>query len=234
MKIQKIPVASMNPAKYNPRKDLKPGDPEYDKLKRSIDSFGYIEPIVWNERTGNIVGGHQRFKILLEEGVKEIECVVVDYGLNREKLANVALNKVQGKFEQSTLELLIKELSDISIDDLDAGDPIDLSLTGLDDLDIDTMLEDIDIIDDPELGASGVDGKLKLSFNMSPVQIGKYIFFLNADWGDRRERIHQFFLKVVEETPEYKEALNERIVSLILGFIDTEESQKAAEKELEQ
>jgi len=35
MEIQKIPVSKLNPAAYNPRKDLKPGDPEYEKLKRS-------------------------------------------------------------------------------------------------------------------------------------------------------------------------------------------------------
>jgi ParB-like chromosome segregation protein Spo0J len=59
-----IPAAQLNPAKYNPRKDLKPGDAEYEKLLRSVKEFGYVEPVIWNERTGNIVGGHQRFKVL--------------------------------------------------------------------------------------------------------------------------------------------------------------------------
>jgi len=62
--IQVIDIDKLNPAKYNPRVDLKPGDPEYEKLKRSIKEFGYVEPIVWNKRTGNVVGGHQRLKIL--------------------------------------------------------------------------------------------------------------------------------------------------------------------------
>ena len=52
MKIQKIKIENLNPAKYNPRKDLQPGDPEYEKLKRSIEEFGYVEPIIWNEKTG--------------------------------------------------------------------------------------------------------------------------------------------------------------------------------------
>jgi ParB-like chromosome segregation protein Spo0J len=77
MIVQKIPVSEINPAKYNPRKDLKPGDPAYEKLKRSMTEFGYVEPIIWNEETGNIVGGHQRYKILLEAGHTEVECVVV-------------------------------------------------------------------------------------------------------------------------------------------------------------
>ena len=66
MNIQMIPATQLNPAKYNPRKDLKPGDAEYEKLRRSIEEFGYVEPVIWNQRTGNIVGGHQRFKVLME------------------------------------------------------------------------------------------------------------------------------------------------------------------------
>ena len=49
MLIEKIPAAKLNPASYNPRKDLKPGDKEYEKLKRSIAEFGYVEPVIWNK-----------------------------------------------------------------------------------------------------------------------------------------------------------------------------------------
>ncbi|MBP2032683.1 hypothetical protein J2Z42_001357 [Clostridium algifaecis] len=67
---------------------------KYKKLKRSIETFGYVEPVIWNKKTGNIVGGHQRFKVLKQEGAKEIECVVVDISSDEEKALNVALNKV--------------------------------------------------------------------------------------------------------------------------------------------
>ena len=43
MNIEKKNVKDLLPADYNPRKDLKPGDPEYEKLKRSIEQFGYVE-----------------------------------------------------------------------------------------------------------------------------------------------------------------------------------------------
>ena len=62
MKIVKKKIEDLRPASYNPRKDLKPGDKEYEKLKRSITEFGYVEPVIWNERTGTVVGGHQRLK----------------------------------------------------------------------------------------------------------------------------------------------------------------------------
>lgn len=57
MDIRIIPIEQLNAAVYNPRLDLQPGDPEYEKLRRSLDEFGYVDPIVWNEQTGNMVGG---------------------------------------------------------------------------------------------------------------------------------------------------------------------------------
>ena len=60
MNIQKVSADRLTPAAYTPRRDLKPGDKDYEKLKRSIEEFGFVEPVVWNERTGCVVGGHQR------------------------------------------------------------------------------------------------------------------------------------------------------------------------------
>ncbi|WP_305953446.1 hypothetical protein [Paenibacillus sp. P32E] len=55
MILKTISIEQINAATYNPRIDLKPGDPEYEKLRRSLDEFGYVDPIVWNEQTGNMV-----------------------------------------------------------------------------------------------------------------------------------------------------------------------------------
>ena len=123
MRIEKIPIEKLNPAKYNPRKDLQPGDPEYEKLKRSIEEFGYVEPIVWNKRTGNIVGGHQRYKVLLDMGMREVDCVVVDLDDAKEKALNLALNKIQGDWDYPKLKDLLLEL--------DTGE-FDLEITGFD------------------------------------------------------------------------------------------------------
>lgn len=59
MQIEKVAINKLTPAKYNPRKDLKPGDAEYEKLKRSMDEFGYVEPIIWNKKTGNTMKTYQ-------------------------------------------------------------------------------------------------------------------------------------------------------------------------------
>jgi ParB-like chromosome segregation protein Spo0J len=68
MQIEKLKIEQLTPSDYNPRKDLKPGDKEYDKLKCSISEFGYVEPVIWNKTTGNIVGGHLRYKVLVAMG----------------------------------------------------------------------------------------------------------------------------------------------------------------------
>ena len=73
MKIETIPIEKIKAAPYNPRKDLKPGDPEYEKLKKSLTEFDLVEPLVWNRRSGNLIGGHQRLKILQERGDKQAE-----------------------------------------------------------------------------------------------------------------------------------------------------------------
>ena len=78
MRIEKVTVGEINPAVYNPRKDLEPGDPEYEKLRHSMEEFDCVEPLVWNERTGNLVGGHQRLKVLVARGDQEVLCSVGD------------------------------------------------------------------------------------------------------------------------------------------------------------
>ena len=138
MRIEKIPIEKLNPAKYNPRKDLKPGDPEYEKLKRSIEEFGYVEPIVWNERTGNVVGGHQRLKILKELGRTEIEVTVVDLDEIKEKTLNLALNKISGDWDLPLLKDLLQEL--------DTGD-FDIEITGFDEEEIERLMTQFNPID---------------------------------------------------------------------------------------
>lgn len=133
MQVEKVAISKLNPAKYNPRKNLKPGDTEYEKLKRSMAEFGYVEPIIWNKRTGNIVGGHQRYKILKDMKYKEAECVIVDLDDNREKALNTALNKISGEFDIPLLTDLLKDLS---------ANDFDVSLTGFDEDEISDLFSD--------------------------------------------------------------------------------------------
>ncbi|MGI6316186.1 MAG: site-specific DNA-methyltransferase [Christensenellales bacterium] len=133
MLIEKIPTDRLIPADYNPRRDLKPGDPEYEKLKRSLEEFGYVEPVIWNKTTSHVVGGHQRLKVLLDMGITEVECVVVEMDAEKEKALNVALNKISGDWDKDKLALLIADLQ---------GADFDVSLTGFDPGEIDDLFKD--------------------------------------------------------------------------------------------
>ncbi|AQU05392.1 DNA modification methylase [Dehalococcoides mccartyi] len=133
MLIEKIQTDRLIPADYNPRKDLKPGDPEYEKLKRSLEEFGYVEPVIWNKITSHVVGGHQRLKVLLDMGITEVECVVVEMDAEKEKALNVALNKISGDWDKDKLALLIADLQ---------GADFDVSLTGFDPGEIDDLFKD--------------------------------------------------------------------------------------------
>lgn len=138
MEIRKVKVSDLRPAKYNPRQELKPGDREYEKIARSIDEFGYVEPIVWNETTGNIVGGHQRLKILIERGETEVEVSVVRLNEHDEKVLNVALNKITGRWDTGKLTGLLKELQAEGA----------MEVTGFEDWELDALSMQYDHIDD--------------------------------------------------------------------------------------
>lgn len=138
MEIRTVKVSELKQAEYNPRKNLTPEDKEYKKLKNSIDTFGYVEPIVWNERTGNIVGGHQRCKVLIENGATELEVSVVDLDEKAEKILNVALNRIKGRWDISKLAEILNELNDTG----------DMELTGYEDWELQGLLMQYDHIQD--------------------------------------------------------------------------------------
>ena len=135
MRIKQIAISDLTPADYNPRKDLQPGDTDYEKLRRSLTEFGYVEPVIWNKTTGNIVGGHQRLKVLADLGYKTVDCVVVELDETREKALNVVLNKISGDWDNSKLALLIA--------DLDASD-FEVELTGFDESEIQQLIGSLD------------------------------------------------------------------------------------------
>ena len=133
MLIEKKNTAELLPADYNPRKDLKPGDKEYEKLKRSIEQFGYVEPVIWNKTTGRVVGGHQRLKVLIDMGMTEVDCVVVELSEEKEKALNVALNKISGEWDNDKLALLIADLQ---------GTDFDVSLTGFEPAELESLFRE--------------------------------------------------------------------------------------------
>jgi len=134
MLIKTIPIVDIKPAKYNPRKDLKPSDPEYLKLAKSMKEFDLVEPLVWNKRSGNLVGGHQRLKILKDIGQTEVEVSIVDLSDAKEKALNLALNKISGEWDLPMLKDLLQEI--------DTG-AFDIEITGFDDKEIEDLINQL-------------------------------------------------------------------------------------------
>lgn len=137
MRLEKVELDKLKEAAYNPRVKLEPGMDEYEKLRKSIETFGDVEPIVWNQRTGNVVGGHQRLQVLRDLGKKEATVSVVDMDEAAEKRLNLALNKARGDWDSEKLEELLQEM---------APDALEVSGFGADEVAI--LLENNDGVND--------------------------------------------------------------------------------------
>ncbi len=131
LEVRVLPIEQLTPAPYNPRKVLKPTDPAYRKLRASLEEFGLVEPLVWNELTGRVVGGHARLRILKELGVAEVPVSVVRLSDAREKALNVVLNnqEAQGRYDTGKLADLLTELTGLP----------ELELTGFDERTLATL-----------------------------------------------------------------------------------------------
>jgi hypothetical protein len=157
-------IEDLVPAPYNPRVPLKPGDPGFEKLRRSLEEFDLVQPIVWNRRTGHVVGGHQRLEVLRQAGRRDVECVVVDLPLEREQALNVALNNhaVGGDWDPGKLVALVEELQQLA--DFDA------TLTGFDA----QQLADLVLVPMPDppagwgLGEDEAAGMVRVSLEVPP------------------------------------------------------------------
>ena len=136
MELKKLQLSELKPAAYNPRVALKPGDPEYEALALSIESNGYIEPIVVNKDL-TIISGHQRRTVMMDLGRTEAEVIIVDIqDPERVKTANIALNKITGRWDEKALYNLLIDLEQ-------AG--ADLAETGFSTDDLSALFTNIDI-----------------------------------------------------------------------------------------
>lgn len=145
MVLENWKLCDLKPAEYNPRKALTPEDEEYQKIKRSIEQFGYVDPIIINS-DGTIIGGHQRHTVLTDLGYETADVVVVDLNKKDEKALNIALNKISGEWDEVALRDLLTEL--------DLGD-YDITLTGFSHQELDDLIELTTF--EPEVSNDGFD-----------------------------------------------------------------------------
>ena len=124
MKIESIKINKLKPATYNPRQI---STKQYNDLKKSIERFGLVDPIIINKNGNVVVGGHQRLKICKELKHTEIDCVVLDLNKEEERELNIRLNKNTGDFDMDILanEFDIDELTDWGFKHIDLDLNID-------------------------------------------------------------------------------------------------------------
>ncbi len=225
MNIQTMRLTDIKPADYNPRKQLKPGDPQYQKLENSLKAFGYVEPIIWNKQTGQLVGGHQRLTVLLDMGKTEAEVVVVDLPQHEEKQLNLLLNRAKGRWDNDKLADLLSELDK-------AGD---IDLTGFDEWELQGLIDSyddqlVDILDnshayDEESGSSrssaGGGGATDRKRDSATEQhSGPDTFDIDFSIPDTEQDTINDYLQKEENALEY---LAEAVVQLAKGMIDDED-----------
>ena len=123
MKIEEIEIIKLKPATYNPRQI---STKQYNDLKKSIERFGLVDPIIVN-KDNTVIGGHQRLKIIKSMGEKTIGCIVLDLNKEQERELNIRLNKNTGDFDFDILssEFDIDELVDWGFKHIDLGLNID-------------------------------------------------------------------------------------------------------------
>lgn len=129
-----VNINDLKPAAYNPREELRPGDPEYENIKNSIQEFGYADAIVVNKDL-TVIGGHQRLNVLKDLGYSDIEVAQVDLTKKQEKALNIALNKITGRWDDKKLTDLFKDLN---------SDSFKLNLTGFNDEELSSILNSHD------------------------------------------------------------------------------------------
>ena len=133
MEIKELPLKELKPAAYNPRKKLKKGDKEYEKIKQSLLKFGYVDPIIVNEDL-TVIGGHQRLTVLKDLDYETAKCVIVKLSKEDEKALNIALNKITGQWDDALLADLLLDLQESDFN---------LELTGFEPTEIDNILSNV-------------------------------------------------------------------------------------------
>ena len=110
MKIRTLKIDSLKPSSYNPRVPVTKGSKEYEDIASSLREHGLVEPIVVNENTMTVIGGHQRLIVMKDLGYTEVECSLLDIkDENQEKKLNLSLNKIKGDWDMEKLEALLTD-----------------------------------------------------------------------------------------------------------------------------
>lgn len=215
LEIEKIKIDDIIPAEYNPRLI---SDEEMTKLRNSLKEFGLVDPIVVNLKNNHIIGGHQRYDILLGE-FKEDESKFNELNLIRlgdigwvftdtdlkveseehEKALNLRLNNLSGDWDYDKLTSIFEDLQ---------LSGLDVTLTGFDDSEIEVMLDDFEyneIFDEVEAGIEEPDEELEVIQDNQKDHNIVYISFIDMEKANK-------FLEIIDHNTFFREDSFKKIV----------------------
>lgn len=127
--VQWLDPKTLTPDEGNPRRIDKANR---DRLRALLDRFGFVENLVLNRRSGELVSGHQRRALALELGVDLVPVMVVDLDPAEARALAIALNNpsAQGAWEPGLLAARLDELVAFDVLDLTAFDASELEAFG--------------------------------------------------------------------------------------------------------
>lgn len=143
--VETIKITDLKPADYNPRQI---SNEEFNKLTQSLNEFGLIDPIIINLQNNKIIGGHQRYDVLLNKYINnneyqelnlirlgDIGWVFTETELtvkseDHEKAMNLVLNKIHGEWDTEKLKTVFQDLT---------LNEFDLELTGFNKVELEDL-----------------------------------------------------------------------------------------------
>lgn len=196
------------------------GETEFNKLSKNISEFGLVDPLIINLKNNRIVGGHQRYDVLLEMGVEELLVLKRgDIGLafldedlkikseDHEKALNLALNKISGEWDETKLAPL---LEDFQFKDFD------VELTGFDNLETDDF--DIGSFDFSEDDDTGYGEEYENNMKSEPTNHTQYSTIESEETHDNivddDELYEEIDYEIPEDEPEYDESIADEIETI--------------------
>lgn len=133
IEVKEMPIKDLKFAPYNPRKI---SEQQMKALKLSIEKNGLVNPIIWNKKTGFVVGGNQRLAALIDLEYEKTWVAVIDVSEEREKAINLALNKISGDWDYEMLKDMFQSISEDDWE-MTGFQPSEISILNADDLDFD-------------------------------------------------------------------------------------------------
>ena len=134
IEIQWVKLEDLRPDPANPRRI---SDAELESLTRSLQEWGFVQPVLARREDKTVIGGHQRLVAARRLGYRTVPVVWLDVTQDQARLLNLALNKISGEWDKELLARLLADLKPI--------EDIDLTLSGFSEDEMSKLLKSLDL-----------------------------------------------------------------------------------------